>query len=100
SGGCLLANTRLAILDPSERGRQPMSNAARSVWITYNGETYKAVELRKALIEKEYFFQSNRDREVVLPVYKEYGELCLERMREMFPFAIWDARAQASAGAG
>ena len=93
SGGCLLANTRLAILDPSERGRQPMSNAARSVWITYNGETYNAAELRQDLIEKEYCFQSTTDTEVVLHLYEEYGERCVERMRGMFAFAIWDAHA-------
>jgi asparagine synthase (glutamine-hydrolysing) len=47
SGECLLVNTRLAILDCSERGRQPMANAAATVWITYNGETYNASELRQ-----------------------------------------------------
>jgi asparagine synthase (glutamine-hydrolysing) len=58
SGECLLANTRLAILDLSQRGRQPMSNAPRTVWITYNGETYNASELRQNLIAKSYCFQS------------------------------------------
>ncbi len=94
SGGCLLANTRLAILDLSERGRQPMSNAARTVWITYNGETYNAAELRQDLIAKQYCFQSTTDTEVVLHLYEEYGERCVERMRGMFAFAIWDARAR------
>jgi asparagine synthase (glutamine-hydrolysing) len=94
SGGCLLANTRLAILDLSEHGRQPMSNAARTVWITYNGETYNAAELRQDLIAKQYCFQSTTDTEVVLHLYEEYGERCVERMRGMFAFAIWDARAR------
>ena len=93
SGGCLLANTRLAILDLSERGRQPMSNAARTVWITYNGETYNASELRRDLIDKGYFFQSTTDTEVVLHLYEEYGDGCVQRMRGMFAFAIWDAPA-------
>ena len=94
SGQCLLANTRLAILDLSERGRQPMSNAARTVWITYNGETYNAAELRQHLIAKGYCFQSTTDTEVVLHLYEEYGERCAERMRGMFAFAIWDARTR------
>jgi asparagine synthase (glutamine-hydrolysing) len=91
-GHCLLANTRLAIVDLSERGRQPMSNAARTVWITYNGETYNASELRQELIGKGYFFQSTTDTEVVLHLYEEYGDDCVERIRGMFAFAIWDAQ--------
>jgi len=91
-GHCLLANTRLAIVDLSERGRQPMSNASRTVWITYNGETYNASELRQELIGKGYFFQSTTDTEVVLHLYEEYGDDCVERIRGMFAFAIWDAR--------
>jgi asparagine synthase (glutamine-hydrolysing) len=93
SGGCLLANTRLAILDLSERGRQPMSNAARTVWITYNGETYNASELRQDLIERGYSFQSTTDTEVVLHLYEEFGDGCVQRMRGMFALAIWDAQA-------
>lgn len=91
-GRCLLANTRLAIVDLSERGRQPMSNASRTVWITYNGETYNASELRQELIGKGYFFQSTTDTEVVLHLYEEYGDDCVEKIRGMFAFAIWDAR--------
>jgi len=94
SGGCLLANTRLAVLDLSERGRQPMSNAARTVWITYNGETYNASELRRDLIEKGYSFQSTTDTEVVLHLSEEYGDGCVQKMRGMFALAIWDARAR------
>src|SRR5690349_87890 len=93
SGGCLLVNTRLAILDLSEHGRQPMPNAARTVWITYNGETYNAAALRRDLLQKGYSFHSATDTEVILHLYEEYGERCVERMRGMFAFAIWDARA-------
>lgn len=92
SAGCLLANTRLAILDLSERGRQPMSNAGGTVWITYNGETYNACELRRDLVQKGYSFRSTTDTEVVLHLYEEYGDLCVEKMQGMFAFAIWDAR--------
>ena len=90
--GCLLANTRLAIVDLTERGRQPMSNPGATVWITYNGETYNAGELRRDLVERGYSFRSTTDTEVVLHLYEEYGDLCVEKMQGMFAFAIWDAR--------
>jgi asparagine synthase (glutamine-hydrolysing) len=92
SPGCLLANTRLAILDLSDRGRQPMSNPGGTVWITYNGETYNACELRRDLIARGYSFRSTTDTEVVLHLYEEYGDLCVQKMQGMFAFAIWDAR--------
>ena len=92
SAGCLLANTRLAILDLSDRGRQPMSNPGGTVWITYNGETYNASELRQDLIERGYSFRSTTDTEVVLHLYEEYGDLCVQKLQGMFAFAIWDAR--------
>jgi asparagine synthase (glutamine-hydrolysing) len=91
-GECLLVNARLAIVDLSERGRQPMSNAAGNVWITYNGETYNADELREQLIARGHQFRSTTDTEVVLHLYEEYGECCVEAIRGMFAFAIWDAR--------
>jgi asparagine synthase (glutamine-hydrolysing) len=92
SPGCLLVNTRLAILDLSERGRQPMSNSGRTVWITYNGETYNASELRRDLVEKGFSFKSTTDTEVVLHLYEHYGDHCVDKMRGMFAFAIWDTR--------
>lgn len=92
SGNCTLANTRLAILDLSERGRQPMSNADGSCWITYNGECYNASELRTWLAVRGHQFRSTTDTEVVLHLYEALGDLCVERMRGMFAFAIWDSR--------
>src|ERR1017187_10315666 len=68
-GQCLLVNARLAIVDLSERGRQPMSNPEGTVWITYNGETYNAPELRQQLLERGYRFLSTSDTEVVLHLY-------------------------------
>ena len=94
SEGCLLVNTRLAIVDPSDRGRQPMSNREQTLWISYNGETYNAAELRQELIDKGYSFRSRTDTEVILRLYQEYGDGCVQRMRGMFAFAIWDARAR------
>lgn len=89
-GNCALGNTRLAILDLSERGQQPMPNGDGSCWITYNGECYNAAELREWLASRGYKFRSATDTEVVLQLYDELGEACLERLRGMFAFAIWD----------
>ena len=90
---CVLVNTRLAILDLSDRGRMPMSNAQGTVWITYNGETYNAPELRAQLVARGYQFRSTSDSEVVLHLYEEYGERCVESLRGMFAFATWDGRS-------
>jgi len=89
---CVLVNTRLAIVDLSDRGRQPMSNSNETVWISYNGETYNAMELRRELIDKGYSFKSKSDTEVVLKLYEAYGDECVRWMRGMFAFAIWDTR--------
>jgi asparagine synthase (glutamine-hydrolysing) len=90
--GCVLVNTRLAIVELSDRGRQPMPNPEQTVWISYNGETYNASELRQDLIDKGYSFKSKSDTEVVLKLYEDYGDECARHMRGMFAFAIWDAR--------
>jgi asparagine synthase (glutamine-hydrolysing) len=93
-GSCVLANTRLAIVDLSERGSMPMANEDSTVWITYNGECYNARELQPELIRRGHQFRSNTDTEVVLHLYEEYGDRCVEKLRGMFAFAIWDARRQ------
>ena len=87
---CALGNTRLAILDLSERGQQPMPNGDGSSWITYNGECYNASELREWLRSRGHKFHSATDTEVVLHLYDELGETFVERLRGMFAFAIWD----------
>jgi asparagine synthase (glutamine-hydrolysing) len=91
-GPCLLVNARLAIIDLSERGRQPMSSADGNLWITYNGECYNAAELRAELEKRGHQFHSTTDTEVVLHLYQEYGERCVQKLRGMFAFAIWDVR--------
>ena len=90
--GCLLVNARLSIIDLSERGRMPMSSADGQVWITYNGETYNAAELRAELERRGHSFRTTSDTEVVLHLYLEYGERFVGKLRGMFAFAIWDAR--------
>jgi asparagine synthase (glutamine-hydrolysing) len=85
---------RLAILDLTQSGHQPMANRARTVWITYNGEIYNYIELKKELSAKGYAFFSGTDTEVILHLYEEFGAACIERLNGMFAFAIWDDRNQ------
>ena len=89
-----LASRRLAILDLSEAGHQPMSTPDGSLTITYNGEIYNYPELRRELEAKGYHFRSNTDTEAILHLYKEYGPSCLDRLNGMFAIAIWDESAQ------
>lgn len=94
-----LGSARLAILDLSEQGHMPMTNADESVWIVYNGETYNCRELQKELEAKGYTFRSSSDTEVVLHAYEEYGVDCVKHLRGMFAFAIWDAKKKRLFGA-
>jgi asparagine synthase (glutamine-hydrolysing) len=93
-GSCLLVNTRLAIVDLSERGKQPMPNGDRTAWITYNGECYNAAELRERLTARGHRFCSATDTEVVLHMYEEFGDEFVKELRGMYAFAIWDSRKQ------
>lgn len=84
-----LAHVRLSIIDLSESAAQPMSSESGNV-ITYNGEIYNYVELRKELGEGN--LRTSSDTEVILLAYERWGERCVERLRGMFAFALWDAR--------
>ncbi len=88
-----LAHRRLSIIDLAS-GQQPMSNAERNLWITYNGEVYNFRELRTRLEAQGVRFTTRSDTEVVLRAYEVYGEACVEHLSGMFAFAIWDARKQ------
>ncbi|MBW3012494.1 asparagine synthase (glutamine-hydrolyzing) [Candidatus Woesearchaeota archaeon] len=85
-----LGHQRLSILDLSEKGRQPMSNADGSILITYNGEVYNFQEIREELEKKGYRFASNTDTEVIIYAYQEYGTKCTQLFNGMFAFCIYD----------
>jgi len=89
-----LVHTRLKVIDLSSAGHQPMFNEDRTVCIVCNGEIYNFKELRGILESKGHRFRSNTDTEVILHLYEEYNEDCLEYLRGMFAFAIWDSRRE------
>src|SRR6266513_855783 len=86
------ANTRLAILDLSSAGHQPMSTPDGRFFITFNGEIYNFNELRNELLADGVELKSHSDTEVILRLFERDGPACLNRLIGMFAFAIWDAR--------
>jgi asparagine synthase (glutamine-hydrolysing) len=86
-----LGNRRLAILDLSPQGHQPMNDPATGNWIVYNGEVYNFREVRAKLERLGVYFGSHSDTEVILKAYALWGEECLHEFRGMFAVAIWDA---------
>ncbi len=93
SGGAALGHRRLSIIDLAT-GKQPMSNEDETVWITFNGEIYNYRELRTDLANRGHQFRTDSDTETIVHLYEELGDACLERLRGMFAFAIWDRRQQ------
>ncbi len=91
-----LGHRRLAIIDLSPAGRQPMANETADLIITYNGEVYNFQELQVELQALGHRFQSKTDSEVVVHAYEEWGEKCIERFNGMFAFAIYDRRSHTS----
>tara|TARA_R110002073_G_scaffold72537_1_gene177541 strand:- start:550865 stop:552721 length:1857 start_codon:yes stop_codon:yes gene_type:complete len=80
---------RLSIID-LKTGHQPLSNSNETLWITFNGEIYNYKELRSDLEKKGYRFKTNTDTETIVNLYQEYGEHCVDHLRGMFAFVIWD----------
>ncbi len=84
-----LGHRRLSIIDLNS-GHQPLSNEDGTVWIVFNGEIYNYRELRTLLLSKGHVFKTQTDTEVIVHLYEEFGPQCLEKLRGMFAFAIWD----------
>ncbi len=84
-----MGHRRLSIID-LETGRQPISNEDGTVWIVFNGEIYNYRQLRKQLFEKGHQFATNTDTEVIVHLYEELQGDCVNELRGMFAFAIWD----------
>lgn len=93
--GCIgLGHRRLAIIDLTPAGHQPMQTRDGRFTITYNGEVYNFKELRVQLEALGHQFHSNTDTEVVLNAYAEWGHNCINKFNGMFAFAIWDKKEQ------
>jgi asparagine synthase (glutamine-hydrolysing) len=88
-GAVGLGHRRLSIVDVAA-GHQPMTNEDGSLYITYNGEVYNHADFREALEARGHLYQTHCDTETILHLYEEYGESCVEHLRGMFAFAIWD----------
>ncbi|MFO8012493.1 MAG: asparagine synthase (glutamine-hydrolyzing) [Phycisphaerae bacterium] len=88
-----LGHARLSIIDVTD-GRQPLSNEDGTVWIAYNGEIYNFKDLRAELRAKGHQFRTETDTEVIVHLFEETGIECVNRLRGMFAFAIWDGRCQ------
>ncbi|RMD59421.1 asparagine synthase (glutamine-hydrolyzing) [Candidatus Parcubacteria bacterium] len=89
-----LGHKRLAIIDLSSQGRQPISDAEGKFWLTYDGEIYNYQELRRQLEKEGTKFKSKTDSEVIIYLYRQYGPEMLTMLRGMFAFAIWDKQKQ------
>jgi asparagine synthase (glutamine-hydrolysing) len=90
--GVALAHNRLAIIDVSEAGREPMSNEDGTVWLVFNGEIYNFQELRPRLEARGHRFHSRTDAEVILHLYEDAGPDCVNELEGIFAFAILDLK--------
>jgi len=91
SGPIGLGQRRLGIIDRAG-GNQPISNAEDTIWIVFNGEIYNHGELRVQLEAQGYPYKTRTDTETILHAYEAWGTNCVEKLRGMFAFAIWDCR--------
>lgn len=87
-----LGSRRLAVLDLSPRGHQPMSNEDGTLWVAFNGEIYNFPRLREDLERAGHQFRSGSDTEAILHLYERDGVECVRHLHGMFAFALWDTR--------
>jgi asparagine synthase (glutamine-hydrolysing) len=93
SGRAGLGMRRLAIIDVAG-GWQPIFNEDNSIWIVFNGEVYNHLDVRATLERAGHSYKTRSDTETILHAYEQYGEDCVQHLRGMFAFAIWDERHQ------
>jgi len=86
-----LGHRRLAVIDLTQNATQPMSNEDGRIWVVFNGMIYNYRDLRKDLLAKGHQFKSHTDTEVIIHLYEEMGVDCVNLLRGMFAFAIWDS---------
>ncbi len=89
----ILAHRRLSIVDLTT-GQQPLSNEDGTVWVSFNGEIYNHVEVRRQLEARGHRYRTKSDTETIVHAYEEWGDECVQRFRGMFAFAIWDGSKQ------
>ncbi len=94
AAGIGLGFRRLAIVDLTAAGRQPMANEDGTVWLVFNGAIYDFPALRDALAARGHVFRSRTDTEVIVHAYEEHGPACVEHLNGMFGLALWDAPRQ------
>ncbi len=87
-----LGATRLSIIDLTSTGSQPLFNEEKTIVLVCNGEIYNAPALRAELSQRQHRFHSRTDTEVIIHLYEEMGERCLEKLKGMFAFALWDKK--------
>jgi len=92
-GGAALGHRRLSIIDLGG-GHQPLSNEDDTIWIVFNGEIYNYRELRPGLESAGHHFRTATDTETIIHLYEEYGDDCVNHLRGMFAFALWDEKRQ------
>ena len=85
-----MGHRRLSIIDISEAGHQPMSDASKNIWISYNGEIYNFKEIRSKLKKLGHKFKSETDTEVIIYAYIQWGIKCIKKFNGMFAFSLYD----------
>ncbi|MSR59917.1 MAG: asparagine synthase (glutamine-hydrolyzing) [Planctomycetaceae bacterium] len=89
--GAALGHRRLSIIDLAG-GHQPLSNEEGTIWVVFNGEIYNYRELQPGLVTRGHRFRTSSDTETIVHLYEEYGPECVQHLRGMFAFAVWDQR--------